>query len=362
MIYKAIGLMSGSSLDGLDIVFVQLDEVGGKWGYEILKAECVSYTDEWIARLRNARELSAPEFIRLNTDYGRLLGNIVQNFITKHEIDHQVQIIGSHGHTVLHEPENNTSCQIGDGASIAAITGLPVVSDLRNLDVALGGQGAPIVPIGDQLLYGAYDYLLNIGGIANVTVPHNGASLAFDVCTANQALNALAQQEGKPYDDGGELAKSGQVIEALLEALTQEAYYQQAAPKSLSNEKAKELVLPKLMATGRATKDLLRTMVQLIVDEVTAAVEEYPTDKEDAKLLVTGGGAHNTFLVELLQKQLPKVTVQVPDADTVNYKEAVVMALIGVLRFREETNVLSSVTGAEKDSISGALWMGHSYS
>lgn len=362
MIYKAIGLMSGSSLDGLDIAFVRFEEIGGKWSYEILQADCVPYAEEWIEKLRNANQVSATEYIRLHTEYGRLLGNAVQDFINKHEIDHQVQLIGSHGHTILHEPENNTSCQIGDGASIAAITGLPVVSDLRNLDVALGGQGAPIVPIGDQLLYGAYDYLLNIGGIANITVPNGDKSLAFDVCTANQALNALAQTIGKDYDEGGELARSGEVIPELLAELKKEDYYQQAAPKSLSNDLAKDLVLPQLLNSGMEAKDLLRTMVQLIADQVAAAINKYPADKDNALLLVTGGGAHNSFLVEQIQAQLTNVTLQVPDANTVNYKEAVVMALIGVLRWREETNVLSSVTGASKDSISGALWMGHSYS
>lgn len=170
MIYKVIGLMSGSSLDGLDIAFVQLEEVRGQWTYQVLAADCVPYTEEWAHNLKHAQQMAVPDFLRLNTAYGRWMGEAVNKFITEKNIDLQVQFIASHGHTVMHEPANYTTSQIGDGAAIAAVTGLPVISDLRALDVALGGQGAPIVPIGDKLLFGQYDYHLNIGGIANITV------------------------------------------------------------------------------------------------------------------------------------------------------------------------------------------------
>lgn len=364
MVYKVIGLMSGSSLDGLDIAYVHLNEVRSEWSYEIVHADCVPYTKEMTDDLRNATQLDVVDFLKLHTAYGRFLGETINSFIEKNGIEHQVHLIASHGHTVMHEPENNTSGQIGDGASIAAVTGLPVVSDLRNMDVALGGQGAPIVPIGDKLLFGQYDYWLNIGGIANITVPHNGETIAYDVCPANQILNGLAGMQGLEMDKDGALAKAGELQLDILADLNDEPYYLQQPPKSLSNEVAKQLVFPKLLQSKNKPNDLLRTTTQHIVDKIAEAVAHHPTGKEKSVLLATGGGALNTYMMECLREELSKhnTDLYIPDRDTVQYKEAVVMALIGILRFREETNVLSSVTGAKRDSISGALWMGHSYS
>lgn len=355
--------MSGSSLDGLDIAYVHLNEVRGGWKHEIIHAGCIPYDTEMRERLKNVGQLRIHDFLKLHTSYGRFLGEAVNNFIEQHSIHHQVHLVASHGHTVMHEPQNHTSGQIGDGATIAAVTGLPVVSDLRNMDVALGGQGAPIVPIGDKLLFGQYDYWLNIGGIANITVPHNGGTLAFDICPANQILNGLAEMMGKEMDFDGELARAGTLQMDILADLNDEPYYLQEPPKSLSNEQANELAFPILLESKNDTKDLLRTATQHIADKITEAVQKFPAGKEKPVLLATGGGALNSYLMELVQQGLAAVNTElhIPDENTIKYKEAVVMALIGVLRWREETNVLSSVTGASRDSIGGALWMGHSY-
>lgn len=355
--------MSGSSLDGLDIAFVQLNEVRGGWAYEIIQAECIAYDKEMEEQLRNVGQLRMHEYLRLHTAYGRFLGEAVNRFIERHGIEHQVHLIASHGHTVMHEPHNHTTGQIGDGATIAAVTGLPVVSDLRNMDVALGGQGAPIVPIGDKLLFGQYDYWLNIGGIANITVPYNRSTLAFDICPANQLLNGLAAMAGKTMDENGDMARAGKLQVDILADLNDEPYYLQEPPKSLSNEQAKQLVFPILLESKNEINDLLRTAVQHIAEKIAEAVSKYPTGKEKSTLLATGGGALNGFLIERIREGLSasNVDVIVPDEQTVLYKEAIVMALIGVLRWREETNVLASVTGASRDSIGGALWMGHSY-
>jgi anhydro-N-acetylmuramic acid kinase len=364
MVYKVIGLMSGSSLDGLDIAFVQLDEVRGQWSYEILHAECMPYKAEWAQQLQNASKLSVPEYLRLHTAYGRYTGELVNQFIQDKGIEHQVHFIASHGHTVLHEPAQHTTAQIGCGATIAAVTGLPVINDLRALDVALGGQGAPIVPIGDKLLFGQYDYWLNIGGIANITVPHNDGLLAYDLCAANQVLNTLAGKAGKHMDTNGGMAAEGKLLEDVLASLSSQEYYQRTAPKSLSNETAMSLVSPSLLEVAYEVPDALHTAVQHIADEVSKAVQLYPAlGKEQATLLITGGGAFNGFLVQrITEALLPlNVSVHIPDETTIKYKEALVMALIGTLRWREETNVMSRVTGASRDSIGGALWMGHSY-
>ena len=356
--------MSGSSLDGLDIAFVELNEVRGAWEHKIIHAECIPYSDEWTKKLANASQVPVREYLKMHTAYGRLLGNAVNDFIDRNNIHHQVHLIASHGHTVMHEPQNHTSVQLGEGATIAAVTGLPVVSDLRNMDVALGGQGAPIVPIGDKLLFGGYDYWLNIGGIANITVPFNGGTLAYDVCPANQVLNGLAEMTGKRMDENGDMARLGKLQTDILADLNDEAYYLQQPPKSLSNEQAKQLVFPILLESKNDINNLLRTATQHIVEKIAEAVKQYPSDSEQPKLLATGGGALNTYLMELLQKELQPLGVEVvvPEQNTVLFKEAIVMALIGVLRWREETNVLGSVTGASRDSIGGALWMGHSYS
>ena len=360
MVYKVIGLMSGSSLDGLDIAHVQLEEVRGEWSYQLLFATCIPYTEGWRQKLQHATGLPVTEFLKLNTEYGRFIGEKVNGFIAEHGLQHQVNFIASHGHTVFHEPEHHTTCQIGDGATIAAITGLPVINDLRALDVALNGQGAPIVPVGDKMLFGNYDYLLNIGGIANISVKHNDGILAFDVCLANQALNALAERAGKPMDEGGLMAESGEMLTDVLDELNHIEWYKQPAPKSLSNETGKAMVFPKLLESQHSTNDLLHTATAHIACQVAQAVSHYPHGKEKATLLVTGGGAFNNYLIARIEKELApmNVTVFVPRPDVIKYKESIIMALIGTLRWREENNVLSSVTGAVRDSCGGALWLG----
>ncbi len=350
--------MSGSSLDGLDVAYVQLEEVRGKWSYEILQAECMPYSNKWVDDLRHAADVHVSDFLKLHTRYGRYLGERVNEFIDKYNLGHKVHFIASHGHTVFHEPQHATTGQIGDGAAIAAVTSLPVISDLRAMDVSLGGQGAPIVPIGDRLLFGDFDYLLNIGGIANITVQASG--VAFDVCAANQILNGLAEREGKTMDEGGAMAAQGMLLPDVLDRLNSAAYYKQQPPKSLSNDAAKDLAFPILLEAAHSTYDMLHTMVRHIADQVAKTLQQYPHGKEQAKLLATGGGAFNTFLMMELEKALApyNVTVVVPVANVVKYKEALVMALIGTLRWREEVNVLSSVTGASRDSVGGALWIG----
>ncbi len=271
-----------------------------------------------------------------------------------------MSFIASHGHTVFHEPQNRTTCQVGDGAAIAAVTGLPVISDLRAMDVALGGQGAPIVPIGDKLLFSDYDYLLNLGGIANITVPNNGSLLAFDVCPCNQILNELAEREGRAMDENGAMALQGILLPDILDELNNAHFYKLAPPKSLSNEAARELVFPKLLETSHNNYDLLHTVTEHIAEQVAEAVRLHPIKKEDATLLATGGGAFNSYLMLQMGKALARynVTIIVPDARVIKYKEALVMALIGTLRWREEINMLSSVTGASRDSVGGAIWLG----
>jgi anhydro-N-acetylmuramic acid kinase len=362
MVYRAIGLMSGSSLDGLDIAFVEFQESGGKWSYEMLKADCYAYDDEWIQRLKNATDLSALEYQLLHIEYGHLTGKLVNRFIEENRLNYQVALIASHGHTTFHLPAKKMTAQLADGAAVAAETGLPVVTDLRALDIAFGGQGAPIVPIGEKMLWSEYDYFLNIGGIANISI-NADQYIAFDICPANRVLNMLANEAGKNYDDGGEMAASGSVNSALLEKLNQLDYYKQSYPKSLANDFGTDVVYPMIQDSGCGIQDALRTYVEHITVQISNAISNLKNQQpvtSNQQLLATGGGVFNSFLINRIVNHLKEqdIEVVIPDANLVNYKEALIMAFIGVLRWRQENNVLSSVTGAARDSIGGALWTG----
>jgi anhydro-N-acetylmuramic acid kinase len=360
MLYRAIGLMSGSSLDGLDIVFAELNEQAGQWTYEIIEADCFAYSPEWQNKLRRAIHLNALDYQLLHTAYGHYLGEQVNRFIEDHGLQYQVGLVSSHGHTSFHVPSQRMTAQLGDGAAIAAVTGLPVVSDLRALDIAFGGQGAPIVPIGEQLLLKDYSYYLNLGGIANISLNLPGGYIAFDVCPANRVLNMICSTIGKEYDEGGAMAATGMVNDALLRQLNELDYYRLPYPKSLANEMGTDIIYPLVAATGLTPQDQLRTVVAHIVEQIRLSLSNIERPEGPANLLATGGGALNSFVIEQLQQALEplQIKVVVPEEKLVQYKEALVMALIGVLRWRQEYNVLSSVTGASRNSIGGALWNG----
>jgi anhydro-N-acetylmuramic acid kinase len=380
--------MSGSSLDGLDVAFAEIHENGGAWSAEILAADCYSYPSGWVDRLKNATSLNALDYQLLHVDYGHYLGEQVNRFIEENGLHYKVALISSHGHTTFHMPGRRMTGQLGDGAAIAAVTGLPVVSDLRAMDIAFGGQGAPIVPVGEKLLFRDHSLFLNLGGIANISFNTSEAYIAFDVCPANRVLNMLAALDGKEYDAGGQMASEGHVHEELLQKLNALPYYAQPYPKSLANDFGTDEVFPIVQSFGLSVPDALRTYVEHIVQQIGRTIRDHrrpitddrqtttepPTAGEGlpqaqqtsnlkpqtSNLLVTGGGALNTFLVNRLQEELEPlgVEVSIPDEKLVQYKEALVMALIGVLRWRQEYNVLSSVTGARRDSIGGALWIG----
>lgn len=350
--------MSGSSLDGLDIAFVELDDTGGKWAYDIKQAACIAYPQEWRDKLQGAKHLSAYNYAVLHAAYGRYIGEAINGFVEAHNLHHQVQLVASHGHTVFHDPANNMTAQLGDGATIAAVTGINVVSDLRAIDVALGGQGAPIVPMGEKLLWADYNYFLNVGGIANASFKKDDGIIAFDVCPANRVLNMLAELDGKPFDENGDIARSGEVDIDLLVKLNRQEYYRQMPPKALANEFGTDVLYPLVHEAGLPLQDAIRTYTEHIAEQVTGAF--YDMDVRDGKLLVTGGGAFNGFLIERLQSMLAALSIEVtvPDANVVRYKEALVMAFLGLLRWREENTVLASVTGAARNSIGGAVWIG----
>jgi anhydro-N-acetylmuramic acid kinase len=358
MVYYVIGIMSGSSLDGMDIAFVQLEESRGKWSHEILVADCLEYEQEWIDKLTGATSLMASDYQRLHAEYGHYMGTKVNAFMKEHLLHHKVYFISSHGHTTFHDPARGMTHQLGEGAAIAAEVALPVITDLRAMDVALGGQGAPVVPIGEKYLFENYPICLNIGGISNISFKREGDYIAFDVCPANRVLNLLAQQRGLSFDNEGHLASVGTVSQQLLHDLNSLDYYKQPAPKSLSNRFGLDVIYPKIERYDLAVEDKLATYVQHIAAQVRRAVDSFKLI-DPVKMLATGGGALNNYLMEQIQAALnEKVKVIVPDDSTVKFKEALIIAFMGALRWREQENVLRSVTGARKDSIGGAVWMG----
>jgi anhydro-N-acetylmuramic acid kinase len=362
MLYRAIGLMSGSSLDGLDIAYVELHESGGKWTYEIQEAACYPYPQDWVNRLRDAVKLSAFDYQLLHSEYGHYLGHAVNRFIEEHDLHFKVALISSHGHTTFHVPARGMTAQLGDGAALAAETQLPVVTDLRAMDVALGGQGAPIVPVGERLLLGSYDYFLNLGGIANLSA-NRDPYIAFDCCPANRVLNLLSQLTGQEYDAGGALAATGHTDQPLLQKLNDLPFYQQPWPRSLANDFGTDIVFPLICEAKLAVADALCTYTEHIAWQISRSVAALQRgESATRKLLITGGGAFNTFLVQRISTLLQPLNVEVvlPEPRLIEYKEALIMALAGVLRWREDNNVFASVTGAGRDSVGGALWIGKS--
>lgn len=365
MVYRVIGLMSGSSLDGLDVAYVELEENAGNWTYELVASECIPYNDYWLNKLTALHTLSAVDYMLAHTEFGHYCGEKVNEFILVNKLEFKVQLIVSHGHTVFHLPGKLMTSQIGDGAAIAAETGINVVSDLRAMDVALNGQGAPIVPIGEKLLYKDFDFLLNIGGITNISFKGEDNYIAYDVCPANRVLNLLAREKGLPYDDGGKMAMNGKLIPDIFGALNELEYYSNPYPKSLANSFGTDVIYPLVTRTG-SVEDVLHTYCEHIAFQVKEAVQMIRSNEgfhASSKMLVTGGGAHNNFLTGRLSHYLNEVgvTLEIPSKEIIEFKEAIIMALIGVLRWREENNVLSSVTGASRDSIGGAVWIGQEY-
>ncbi len=358
--------MSGSSLDGLDIAYTHFQETGGVWNFEIVHADCIPYSEEWINQLQHATSLPAMDYQLLHTAYGHYTGEQVNRFVAAHELAHKVDLIASHGHTTFHAPLYKMTAQLGDGAAIAAVTGLPVITDLRAMDIAFGGQGAPIVPIGEKLLLSGYDLLLNIGGIANISSRSQDGYTAFDICAANRVLNMLASQAGLKYDENGKMASAGNTNNHLLLELNSLEYYTQPYPKSLANDFGTGTVFPVIGKYKLRTEDSLSTYVEHICSQVKSSVkilrqsERFQQPANAQRMLVTGGGAFNVFLIDRLQEVLAELNIEIvnPDDKLINFKEAMIMSLIGVLRWREEYNVLASVTGATRNTIGGALWLG----
>lgn len=343
--------MSGTSLDGLDIAYCSFSLTDEGWQAKVLCADTVSYPDEWRTRLQTLENSTALEYARANAELGHYFGVQVARFMECNDLKiSDVDFVASHGHTIFHQPEIRLTTQIADPNAIAAECRMPVVADFRTLDVALGGQGAPLVPIGDKLLFSQYDACLNLGGIANISFDNDSRRIAFDISPCNMILNYLAARMGVPYDEGGALAKSGRSNGELLEVLNQLEYYRRLYPKSLGKEWFMSEFRPIFDKSNESTCDLLATAVEHIACQISKVLN----DNNLKSLLVTGGGAFNQYLIETIGKKT-SCKVVVPNSLIVNYKEALIFAFLGVLRMRGEANCLSSVTGADKDNCGGVI-------
>ena len=343
-----IGIMSGTSLDGVDLAYCVFKE-GECWSYEIRKAETIPYPEELKHQLSKAMTLSGYELALLHNELGRYFGTQVNEFMA--DFTEEVELIASHGHTVFHRPDLGMTLQIGSGADIAAICGKPTVCDFRTLDVALGGQGAPLVPIGDELLFGQYDICLNLGGISNLSFRADGQRKAYDISPCNIVLNQLARQLGQEYDADGNIAQSGCIDTLLLEKLNQLEYYQQAGTKSLGREWIDHNFFPILTCSALSIPDQMRTVCEHIAEQIATACNSVG----GKTLLITGGGAHNHFLIDLIRQKFHGQVI-IPDNKTIDFKEAIIFAFLGMLRANGMTNCLASVTGARKDSCGGAVF------
>ncbi len=349
-IFNLIGLMSGTSLDGIDLAHVELNLTGPKWSYRLLTCQTVPYDSAWCERLKSASTLGFYALSQLDRDYTAYLASVIKHFIAQHGIQN-LDAVCSHGHTVLHDPANGLTYQIGNLPQIASLVQQKVVCDFRVQDVALGGQGAPLVPIGDRLLFPESDYCLNLGGFSNVSFERENQRVAFDISPVNTVLNHYANQLGLPFDSEGRCARTGTLIPELLDALNQLAFYRLPYPKSLGFEFVRDTVLPLIDTFKAKIPDILHTFCHHIAIQTAAAL-----GPGGGKILVTGGGAYHSFLMELLQQSMPEKSFETANAKLIEYKEALIFALLGALKLQGEINVLSSVTGALHDHSSGEIY------
>jgi anhydro-N-acetylmuramic acid kinase len=348
--YNVIGVMSGTSLDGVDLAHIQFEIKNNKWAFKILECETISYDTNWISILKTAVDFTKIQLEELNKNYTQLLASIITTFINKHALK-DLDAVCSHGHTILHQPQNGFTLQIGNLPEIAKLTQQTIVCDFRVQDVQLGGQGAPLVPIGDRILFSEYDYCMNLGGFSNVSFEENKQRIAFDISAVNTVLNFYANQLGLDYDDKGQISRTGSCNLNLLNELNNLDFYKKKHPKSLGFEFVKEIVLPIIAKYSIPIEDKLNTFSEHIAQQIALALP-----KKNGSMLTTGGGAYNDYLMERIQNYLPKMQIIIPSQKILEFKEALIFALLGVLKLRDEINTLQSVTGAINDHSSGVVF------
>ena len=347
--YHIIGVMSGTSLDGIDLAEINFTK-NETWQFQILKATTVPYTEEWLCKLKSLTQKSKKDLQQIDLDYTNYLADVITTFVKKNNIKN-IDAVCSHGHTALHQPEQKLTYQIGNLPELAKKINQNVVCDFRVQDVEFGGQGAPLVPIGDELLFSEYDYCINLGGFANVSTKIKNQRIAFDICPVNIVLNKYVQQLGLGFDDKGYLASQGKINQQLLEQLNALNFYKKSYPKSLGLEWVEEQIFPLIDKYDLTIKDILRIMVEHVAQQIAKVISQ----KVNVSVLLTGGGTYNDFLVERI-KALTNNKIVIPSKEIIEFKEALIFGFLGVLKLRDENNCLASVTGANKDHSSGNIF------
>ncbi len=364
-IYHVLGLMSGSSLDGLDIAHCMFQVAAdGKFAindWEIVNGTTIPYSEDWQDRLKELPDGSALDLAKADGQFGKYMGELVNEYVT--ESGELFDFIASHGHTIFHYPQDGFTTQIGNGAAIAAITGLDTICDFRSVDIALGGQGAPVVGIADKHLFSSYELLLNLGGICNLTKQYSKDHFSFDISVCNQVLNAVSEKLGKPYDNRGQFARSGRPIKQILNQINLLPFFKQSAPKSLDNQWVANNLTKPFVESYLEPEDLLATAVEHIAFQIYNAVKA--TQEEDyfktPKMMITGGGAFNDFLVDRIKFHCQDLCeVVLPEENIIKYKEALLMGLMGVMRLLEVPNCIPNFTGASAANVGGTIYKGHS--
>ena len=356
--YYVIGLLSGSSLDGTDLAYCRFDVDPSSEplliDWELIECITVPYSQEWANKLKSLPSASAKELVMADTELGHYYGTLIRQFIENKGII-SCDLISSHGHTIYHFPEYQTTTQIGDGAAIVSETNLDTVTQLRSMDLAFGGQGAPLAPLGDKFLFPGYDLYLNLGGISNITHLTDGRVVAFDISTCNQLLNGLAMQLGFEYDRDGVIASKGNMNSELMTLLQSDEYLKMHFPRSLDNTwcQLKHVIPAKEM--NAPVEDKLYTSVEFIAREIANAIQSLSV-KSAASMFCTGGGALNTYLMQRIRHYNPNIALQIPSKDIVEFKEASFIALAGLWRYLCIPNLFSTVTGASINTINGALY------
>ncbi|SFU09963.1 anhydro-N-acetylmuramic acid kinase [Algoriphagus locisalis] len=351
--YTMIGLMSGTSGDGLDLAYCSY-ELYDQWSYEILDAVTFPFPKELGKQLMNCHTLSALELALLDVDFGKWMGEKVKEYCGEKQI--KPLAVCSHGHTVFHQPAKGLSLQIGNGWALHQASGQKVINDFRMLDVQLGGQGAPLVPIGDQFLFPTVDFCINLGGIANISMEAGGERIAFDTCPFNLLLNAHAKLLGAEYDKNGAWAREGTFNSKLFEALNSLPYYSKSEAKSLGREDLEHDFMPLISSSGISPKDILRTLVEHYAFQIAKVIKSQKSTEQPA-VLISGGGAYNSLFIDRLGEHLDNKWVQtVASQKLIEFKEALIFGFLGVLRLRNESNCLASVTGAQTDSSGGVIY------
>jgi anhydro-N-acetylmuramic acid kinase len=347
--YNVIGVMSGTSLDGVDLCYSNFSYENKEWKFLIQNTETVLYENYWATKLINAHSFSDADLEELDIEYTSFLSQIILRFISKYQIN-DIDFISSHGHTIFHEPNKKITYQIGNRVELNKLINIPIVCDFRTQDIKLGGQGAPLVPIGDLLLFRDYSYCLNLGGFSNISVKFKNNIIAYDICPVNIVLNKYSRLIGFDFDSDGKISESGKINYNLLKLLNSISFYNLPHPKSLGKEWVENKIFPLIDSFNISIEDVLRTFVEHIAIQISNNLKG-----ENLKILITGGGVKNKFLIKRIKK-ISNNNFEILSNEITDYKEALIFGFLGVLKIRNENNCLKSVTGASSDHSSGKIF------